>query len=229
MNFNTPLVLLLISLPQICFAQNALIYTSPENFLDNKNIPATVSVHEIESEKLEWWNATVYEITTDNKSLNRQIRSVYFAIEHHDSLFINCSNLINVKCYANVRMRAGKYLLFSSVPSKKREHKEYMPDNHLKPSGLIVPVVTPLFTGIIAPSYAYNKEETEKMENEVRSKSRFCYLYNLENGNTQVLTPDVMTELLLARQDLQKEYIMKRKPNNENVYFYYLSKLYTNE
>lgn len=217
------LIIMLLSLS--CFsisAQNAWIFTTSEDLLNNNPLPANLSIATYTNGSSERMGAVLYTFESKDDKLNREIKHLHFAITFGDSLYINCEPFTDESYYANVIMNNRKYMYFISLPSKRN----YVNRKDNAVNATIVTAAGITF-GVVGSIVAYAAvggfDKKEKYPGLGLGRS---YLYNLTTKTVDEITPNFLTDILTISPELQKMYINTGSPHNNEVYYYYMNRLF---
>ncbi len=223
------LLLFIILCCNYTHAQESLIYPTLNDYKQNNPRKLNLTSKSRSFSDNEWVGATVYDFIGASEGITASLHNACFAIDHHDSLFINLYGAMDVKGYAYVKARFGTYLYFSSVASNLIQHYYYVntnskghtTNNEIKNNYLDA-------TGVIGYAIASTIINSKK-EGRYASSKQFSYLYGLVEGEVFLLTPEVLEAILQSRTDLLRLYINSGSPDNDGSYYFYLSKLFNKE
>ncbi|OSZ78570.1 hypothetical protein CAP35_10060 [Chitinophagaceae bacterium IBVUCB1] len=223
------LSLLLLTFHLQANAQEALAYITLDDFLNSTptQLPVTPSPRSFSDN--EWAGATLYDFKGGSAIINEDLKHRCFAIEYHDSLFINLYGTMDVMGYANVKARFGTYLYFTTIASNLPHHRRYVAVNskgHVTNQDVKRDYLNG--TGLIGYGIASTIIDS-KQEGRYASSKQFTYLYGLQEGELFLLTPDMMEEMLRGRHDLLRLYVSSGSPDNDGAYYFYLSRLFNVE
>ncbi|MBS1773801.1 MAG: hypothetical protein JST82_13155 [Bacteroidetes bacterium] len=249
MRYKSFLLLLFILFAYRGNAQNARIYEKPSDYLNKQfSIAGLKSQYSFSGGDSET-GATLYTFNSDTDKLNEDIKHLYFAIEYHDSMFINCEPFADVPYYAYVIANNGRYLYFTTVISPTRRNSRYTDIEGSEAfivgamlgsaTGGILGGVAGGLMGVIIKgdpnkgdkfdSDYYNKPKRlipPKTKNYERYKNvKYSYVYDIKTGTAANLNPDMLTQILAICPELQKQYISYGSSDNNGIYEYYITKL----
>jgi hypothetical protein len=206
-----------------------LIYKTVNHFYNGNTLSAQITIQKKQYNDAEYRGACLYVASAlNNQTINYQLPS-YFALEYHDSLFLNCKNILNLDGYANVIIRGGTYLYFNTIASKLKEHKqEVKKELNERPSPTQQAIDNSILAGggAIAVLGSGLFEAVKYEDGGTVSSKRFNYLYDMDSNKTYILTPDFLKQILSAKPDLYGLYVRSGSPDNDGAYYYYLSKLF---
>lgn len=210
-------ITLLLALAITAHAQSdALIYKSVQDFYNNKYMTASVYLIQRDNGDDEWIGANIYKFkAVKNRHLTVGIKESCFALQYHDSLFLNCIDLLHVNGYANVLMRAGPYLFFNTIASNVREHRKYIPKGP-NDNAAAAMIAGGLIGGAVVGA----------LSSPVADHIRVNYLYNMDTGKTDVMTPELLAGMLSKRTDLLQLYKNSGMPDDDGSYYWYLARLF---
>lgn len=223
------LLLFLLSL-QCAIAQNAKVYSTLSDFVNNTPKPFNLYISQRSLDDGEWAGAILYDLAGDERPQTKELKKECFAVMYNDSLFINLYGAMNVKAFAYVKERFGSYLYFTSVASNLLEHRAYVlsksegrTTKYEMDRNRYDPTYVPLGKMNI------NSHKTMKGTGAAASSKQFSYLYGTQEGQVFLLTPSMLEDMLSDRPELLRLYTSSGSPDNDGVYLWYLKRLFNKE
>lgn len=220
-------ILLFLHLFNAAYSQNAWIFETSDDFLNNKSRQTTLTQRAYTSVFKNDISALLYTFTSDDEKINEDIKHYYFAIVYGDSVYINCEPFTDRQYYANVIMNNKKYMYFVTVPGKR----EYN-------NGKIIPKEMIPFTGVVPyliVNAAVDRLESNQFDDapprpqKTNNGYGYSYIYNMETKMADILTPDVLENMLVMCPALKDMYVRTGRPHSNYTYYYYLNRLFNME
>ena len=194
------LFLVFLSTTSVLAQKKVELYRSMSDYLQNKYDTVNGIIIEKRTHgQIYMVGGNDYKILSSNKTLNKSLKREVWAVNSHDSLYINCFHFQLGLWYAYAE-QINDNLYFTAAITMDKEERQRI--------AMMGVVGGPIAAGLSGGALALE---------------RYYYFLNLNTGQSHYLTKANMLEIIGAFPDLVDKYKLEKEPESIDTLRFYLA------